>query len=195
MLKNLSKKEILQISLLGASVVLILFGILTMLTAGEMAVIFKGIADIPHMLVRYIIVILMMSAGIMTFSNVAMRVENKKYRNGLVIGITAFAFVLTLPLVYVFIAFFPGMNGHYGAVGEMMVKDIVNDAYSILVSRAAMTIFGIFGILLSIVFLAFPLVTGFLAVKGKTIKIGVSLGVLPVIEKQEKSLSESADKR
>ena len=107
-------------------------------------------------------------------------------RNGLTIGITTFAFVLTLPLVYVFLAFFPGTKGNYGPVGELMVRDIVNSARDIFVSPASMTIFGIVGLIFAIIALAFPLLTGLLAVKGKAIKIGFSIGKLPIVEKLEK---------
>jgi hypothetical protein len=184
---KIAKKEIIQFSLLGASCILIVFGILTMLSAGEMVIVFKGIANIQHVLVRYIIVIAMMAGGIMTFSNVAMAFENKKLRNGLTIGITSFATVMTFPLVYVFIAYFPGMNGSYGPLGEIMVRDIVDSARNILVSNASMIIFGIFGIIMAIVFLIFPLFTGVLAVKGKTIKISVGVDDLPVVKRQNEA--------
>lgn len=194
MAKQLSKKEKIQICLFAASGILVIFGLLCMLTAGNMVMIFKGIANIPHMLIRYVVVILLMAGGIMLFSNTALTVDNKKIRNGLTIGITTFATVLTLPLLYVFIAFFPGLNGNYGPVGEIMVKDIVADCRWIFDNNmTALVIFGIVGIVLSIVFLAFPLLTGILAVKGKALKVGLSIGTLPIIEKQEKAAENSCD--
>lgn len=184
MKKQPGKKEIIQICLFSASGILIIFGILVMLTAGNMVTIFPGIAGIPHMLVRYFVVIALMAGGIMTFSNTAMTVEDKKLRNGLIIGITAFATVMTLPLVYVFIAYFPGLKGSYDPLGATMVKDIVNDCRSIFVSDTSMIVFGIVGLLFGIISIVFLLLTGILAVKGKALKFNLSIGTLPVIEKQ-----------
>ena len=184
-LKNLTKKQIIQLSLLVASAILIIFGILTMLTAGEMVIIFPSfIRQVEHILVRYIVVILMMSTGILVSSNVANGIECDRLRKGLILGITIFAFIMTLPLVYVFIAYFPAMYGYFEPLG--MVEDIVADCWLIFEGRVSLFILGIGGLVMSIVFLLFPLLTGWLALKGKTIKITAKLAPLPVLEKREK---------
>lgn len=93
--------------LLGVSVLVIIFGILFLVNAMGIADFYPHYAAIENALTKYVVVILTMSAGIMLFSNVALRFEDGKLRKGLTIGITVFAFVLTLPLVYVFISLLP----------------------------------------------------------------------------------------
>lgn len=167
-----SKKETVQISLLAVSVILIVFGLLFVVTASKIAPVFPAFYDIEHMLVQYIIVIITMASGIMLFSNVAATLENKKLKNGLTIGITAFSTVLTLPLLYVFLACFPAMNGMFGPVGDFMVKDIFADFQTIFTTEGAQIAIFIAGTLLSIVFLAVPLLTGVLTVRDKKLSIG-----------------------
>lgn len=195
-LKGLSKKEKIQICVLSAAVIVTIFGIMFMLSAGEMAVIFPAFLNIDNMLFRYIIVIGTMIIGIMTFSNVALTVENQKIRNRLTLGVTIFSTVLTIPLVYVFIALFPSVNGSYGPVGELMVRDIAERGFE-LIFKTNGALYGIYtaGLIMAIIFLAFPLLTGVLALKGKAIKIsksGIGTGDLPVIAKQKARAEQEA---
>ena len=123
-----------------------------------------------------------MSCGIMLFSDVALRFPNKKLRNGLTIGITTFAFVLTLPLVYVFIAIFPlaakATTTGMPAFEELFVVDQVMRTDNIL--KGFMAWFGsgpflwvvlVFMLLLSILFLLEPLFAGICVTKGKILNI------------------------
>ena len=103
---NLTRKQIL-FCLLGLSVVIMIFGILFLVNAMGMADFYTAYAEMDNALAKYIIVILTMATGIMLFSNVAMRFEDKKLRNGLTCFITVFSFILTLPLVYVFFSLMP----------------------------------------------------------------------------------------
>ncbi len=186
-MKDLSKKEKIQYSLLALSVVIMVFGIMFLLTAAQLAPIFSGLYNIKNILGQYIIVILTMSCGIMLFSNVAVTFENQKLRNGLTIGITTFAFILTLPLVYVFIAIFPANKGVVGPVGEiMMIGNIAAGFQAWFGTGGFLYVVYVFMLILSIIFLAVPLVTGALAVKGKALKIGKQpdgkSGILGIIE-------------
>lgn len=67
----------------------------------------QSYAAIKNPLAKYLVVILVMATGIMLFSNVALRFEDDKLRKRLTIFITAFAFILTIPLTYVLIAMLP----------------------------------------------------------------------------------------
>lgn len=107
MKRKLTKNEQILFGLLGLSVVIMIFGILFLVNAMGIANFYTAYADIDNALAKYIVVILTMATGIMLFSNVAMRFENKKLRNGLTGFITGFAFVLTIPLVYVFFSLMP----------------------------------------------------------------------------------------
>lgn len=172
MFKNMSRKERIQLLLCAVAVVIIIFGLMFMLTAAKLVSIFPAFYSIKHILVQYIIVIGTMALGIMTFSNVSARIDDTKKRNILTIIITAFSTVLTLPLLYVFIALFPAMHGKIGPVGEIMVKDVALDFQAIFPSHGVQYLIYSLGVVMAIVFLAFPLITGILTVKGKTIVIG-----------------------
>lgn len=171
MSKQFTKKEKVQLALYVVSVILIIFGLLFMLTAAKLAPIFPAFYNIEHMIVQYIIVIITMAAGIMLFSNVAAVTDDRKLRNGMTIGITTFSTVLTLPLLYVFIALYPASNGQYGPVGEFMVKDIAQDFQAIFTTQGGQYAIYAAGIVLSIIFLAVPIFTAVLTVKELALKI------------------------
>lgn len=190
-----SREHKVRSSLYVLSMALIVLGILFLLNAMETARIFPAYYDIENVLAKYIVVILTMASGIMLFSNLSVTLEDKKLRNGMTIGITAFSTILTVPLVYVFIAIFPfKTSGAIGPVGKIMgVDKILAGFESWFGDGALLYVILVFMLILSLVFIAFPLVTGTLAVKGKTIKLGknengkftVSLAPLPVTQKSK----------
>ena len=199
-MNQLSKKEMVQIALITLSVCITILGVLFLLTAMEAVIVFEGFAGMKSVLSKYVVVILLMATGIMTFSNVAMTIESDKMRNILVVGVTAFSTVLTLPLVYVFIAIFPAQSGIIGPVGElMMLSRIVADFNLFVPNTGGLYVIYVLLFIMSIIFITFPLLTGVLAVKGKAIKIGknnngkfaVFFDTLPVIKKR-KILEEKA---
>lgn len=177
MSKELSKKEKKQFSFLGASVAIIILGLLFLVNAIQANPedgFFKGFCRIGNVLGKYIIVIGIMSCGIMMFSTVAAGFENQKLRNRLTIGITIFAFILTLPLVYVFIAIFPyQIGGAMGPIGTFMGIDRISAGFvAWFGSGWFLWVVYVFMLCLSVVFLAEPLLAGILAVKGKALKLG-----------------------
>lgn len=180
-------KTRLQLGLLILSVAIIIFGLMLVLTASKMLPIFTWLYGIPNMVVQYIVVIVTMSAGIMLFSNVAASIANKKRRDALTLFITIFSTVLTLPLVYVFIALFPAASGKFDPVlGESMVKDISLAFQQIFTAKSVQYIIYSLGIIMSIVFLGFPLLTGVLTLKDKALivgKGGIKIGTLPAARK------------
>ncbi len=192
-MKKLTK---LQLGLLVGAVAIIGLGIVFLLSAMQILPLFGAITNA---LGRYLIVIGTMSCGIMLFSNVALTIEDGKLRNGLTLGITIFAFVLTLPLVYVFIAIFPANEGIMGFVGReiMMLDTIVAGFHGWFGNGAFVYVVYAFMLVVSIVFLLEPLGVGILALKGKTLvlfKKGgpvISIEELPVLkkirEKEEKN--------
>ena len=190
---KLSKKEMLQIALITLSVCITILGIMFLLTAMEAVIVFAGFAEISNVILKYVVVIVTMAIGIMTFSNVSMTIENDKLRKAMVLGVTIFSTVLTLPLVYVFIAIFPAQSGHIGPVGDiMMLGKIVADFGLIIPNVAGLYVVYVLLFFMSIIFISFPLLTGVLAVKGKALKVGkmdngkfgVCLATLPVLDKR-----------
>lgn len=184
----MKKTNPLQLGLLIGSVVIICLGIVFLLSAMQILPLFNAISNA---LGRYLIVIGTMSCGIMLFSNVALTITDDKLRNGLTLGITIFAFVLTLPLVYVFIAIFPANEGIMGFVGKeiMMLDTIVAGFHEWFGNGAFVYVVYAFMLVISIVFLLEPLAIGILALKGKTLvlfKKGgpiFSIDQLPVLKK------------
>ncbi len=180
-----------QIILLSLAVVLIIFGLLFLLTAAEVAPIFQFMYGINNILGRYVIVIVTMAAGIMLFSNVSATIYKDKLRNGLLIFMTTFSTVLTVPLVYVFVAIFFAQNGIIGPVGKsvMSIDKIVEGFNRIFGSGAGVYVIYSVMLVVSLVFIAFPLFTGILNIKGKTLIIGkennklkIGIGILPVLK-------------
>ncbi|MBR3684797.1 MAG: hypothetical protein IKL86_00795 [Clostridia bacterium] len=184
-MKKLTK---LQLGLLLGAVAIICLGLVFLVSAMQILPLFSAISNA---LGRYLIVIGTMSCGIMLFSNVALTIEDEKLRNGLTLGITIFAFILTLPLVYVFIAIFPANVGIMGFVGReiMMLDTIVAGFHAWFGSGAFVYVVYAFMLIVSIVFLLEPLAVGILALKGKTLvlfKKGgpvFSIDELPVLKK------------
>lgn len=178
----------LQLGLLLGAVAIICLGLVFLVSAMQILPLFSSISNA---LGRYLIVIGTMSCGIMLFSNIALTIEDEKLRNGLTLGITIFAFVLTLPLVYVFIAIFPANVGIMGFVGReiMMLDTIVAGFHAWFGSGAFVYVVYAFMLIVSIVFLLEPLAVGILALKGKTLvlfKKGgpvFSIDELPVLKK------------
>ena len=190
----MSKHNKIVISLLVLSVAIIIIGILFLLNAMQENPedgFFPAFCQMPNLLAKYIVVIVTMATGIMLFSNVALQFEDQKLRNGLTIGITTFSTVLTVPLVYVFIAIFVYHATHaMGPVGKLMALDRIEEGFIAWFKDGPfLWVIYSFMLVLSIIFITFPLVTGVLACKGKTIKIGAGIGIgtLPIIEKQQKA--------
>ena len=205
-----TKQHPVRSCLFALAIALIVLGILFLLNAMETARIFPAFYDISNVLAKYIVVIITMACGIMLFSNLATRIEQDKLRNGLTIGITTFSTVLTVPLVYVFIAIFPlKAAGAMGPVGKIMALDRILAGFEAWFGGGAfLYVVLVVMLLLSIVFISFPLLTGILAVKGKTIvvgkqkngKFGIGLAPLPVLaaraaadETSDTSADEASD--
>lgn len=186
-----SKSHPVRSILFALSIALIVLGFLFLINAMEAARIFPAFYDIDNVLAKYIVVIITMACGIMLFSNLATLIEADKLRNGLTIFITTFSTVLTVPLVYVFIAIFPmAARGAMGPVGKVMSLDKILAGFIAWFGNGALLyVVLVVMLLLSIVFISFPLLTGILAVKGKTIKVGkqsngkfgIGLAPLPVL--------------
>lgn len=207
MKRALKKNEKIQIGLFALSGVIIVLGILFLVNAMQEDPangFFPAFCEMDNILAKYIIVILTMACGIMLFSNVGITVEDRKLRNGLTIGITAFSTVLTVPLVYVFIAIFPYAADpvpfeELNALDAIMRTDRIYEGFvDWFRDGALMWVVLVVMLILSLVFITFPLLTGILAVKkDQTLgfkKTGFPFGVitLPVVERQR---AEAADAR
>lgn len=198
MRKQLKKNEKVQIGLFTLAGLIIVLGILFLVNAMQedpASGFFPAFCEMDNIIAKYIVVIITMACGIMLFSNVAITVEDRKLRNGLTIGITAFSTVLTVPLVYVFIAIMPYAANpvpfeELNAVDALMRTDRIYEGFVAWFGDgglmwAVLTVM----LLLSLVFITFPLLTGIMAVKNEQTlgfkKKGFPFGVitLPVVER------------
>ncbi len=191
MLKQ-KKNERIQLPLLVFSIVLIIFGIMFLLTAAEVVPVFESIYNIENVLGRYIIVILTMASGIMMFSTVAATLKKERIRNALTLAITIFSTLLTVPLVYVFAAIFSAEKGKISPVGELLMLTNISEGFKAWFGDGAfLYVVYTFMLLLSIIFITVPLLTGYLTLNGKALKIGkqdngkfgIGTTVLPVVAK------------
>lgn len=198
MRKQLKKNEKVQIGLFTLAGLIIVLGILFLVNAMQEDPangFFPAFCEMDNIIAKYIIVILTMACGIMLFSNVAITVEDRKLRNGLTIGITAFSTVLTVPLVYVFIAIMPYAADpvpfeELNALDAVMRTDRIYEGFVAWFGDGGL-MWAVFAVmlLLSLVFITFPLLTGIMAVKNEQTlgfkKKGFPFGVitLPVVER------------
>lgn len=205
MKRQLKKNEKVQIGLLSLACAIIVLGILFLVNAMQEDPadgFFPAFCELDNILAKYIIVILTMACGIMLFSNVAVTIEQKKLRNGLTIGITAFSTVLTLPLVYVFVAVFPYAANpvpfeQLNPVDAVMRMDRIYEGFVAWFGDGGL-MWAVLAVMLvlSLVFITFPLLTGILAVKNEQTlgfkKEGFPFGVitLPVVEKMRAAQAE-----
>ena len=198
MKKELSKKEKVQIWLFALSFAIIVLGILFLVNAMQEDPangFFPAYCAMDNILAKYIIVIVTMATGIMLFSNVAITLEDKKLRNGLTIGITVFSTILTIPLVYVFVAIMPYAANplpfeQLNPLDALMRTDRIHQGFVAWFGDGAfMWVVLAVMLILSLVFITFPILTGVMAVKSeKTLGLkkggGFGVIVLPVVEKQ-----------
>ena len=205
MKRQLKKNEKVQIGLLSLACAIIVLGILFLVNAMQEDPadgFFPAFCELDNILAKYIIVILTMACGIMLFSNVAVTIEQKKLRNGLTIGITAFSTVLTLPLVYVFVAIFPYAADpvpfeQLNPMDAIMRMDRIYEGFVAWFGDGGL-MWAVLAVMLvlSLVFITFPLLTGILAVKNEQTlgfkKEGFPFGVitLPVVEKMRAAQAE-----
>ena len=189
------KREKVQISLLTLACVIVVLGILFLVNAMQEDPangFFPAFCAMDNILAKYIIVILTMACGIMLFSNVAVTLEDRKLRNGLTIGVTTFSIAI-LPY-----AGNPVPFEQLNALDAIMRMDLIYQGFVAWFGDGAfMWVVLVFMLLLSIVFITFPLVTGILAVKcDKTLgfkkKGGFGVIVLPVVARQRAEAEAAA---
>jgi len=99
---------------IGISCVILVFAFLFLFNAMGVADFYPHFAALPNVLAKYIVVILTFTTAIMSWSNIALAFEDEKARKGLTIAMTAFAFIMTVPLTYVFFSLL-AFNSHYTA--------------------------------------------------------------------------------
>lgn len=160
-----NKKRIIQGVLLTVGIVFNIWGLLTLVqTAGYDAGISAGLTymdGIEHVIHKYVIVVILMMIGILSLSNWAAQLSEKK-RNVLSIIFCTYSTVLTIPLFLTFVLCFFVAGGVFS---WDMVDVICFDMIDIFGTPGAYyTIFAL-GTLMGAVFLAVPIISTYCTVK------------------------------
>ena len=160
-----NKKRILQGVLLTVGIIFNIWGILTLIqTAGHDAGISVGLTymdGIPHIIHKYVIVVIMRMIGILSLSNWAAQLEGKK-KNVLSIVFCAYSTILTIPLFLTFVLCFFVASGVFSwDMVDMICFDLI-DIFG--TPGAYYTIFAL-GTLMGAVFLAVPIISTYCTVK------------------------------
>jgi len=184
----MTKKLKIQLCLFALSLCLNIWGIMSILQAGlgiNTGLKYLDAIKDYHIILCYVIIVITMAIGIMSASINAGQLDNKKWMKGLTIGVTAYSTILTIPLLLAFICFaiYP-MNVEASAYGSGLGEFL--DGMFGTIAKDLGTIFGpgrlggfgsegllmfiyILGILMSVIFLAFPIFSAWLQIKGMTI--------------------------
>lgn len=160
-----NKKRILQGVLLTVGIIFNIWGILTLIqTAGHDAGISVGLTymdGIPHIIHKYVIVVIMMMIGILSLSNWAAQLEGKR-KNVLSIVFCAYSTILTIPLFLTFVLCFFVASGVFSwDMVDMICFDLI-DIFG--TPGAYYTIFAL-GTLMGAIFLAVPIISTYCTVK------------------------------
>lgn len=195
---TVNKKRIIQGILLCVGIAFNIWGLLTLVqTAGHDAGISVGLTymdNIPHIIHKYVIVVILMMIGILSLSNWAAQLTGKK-RTVLSIAFCAYSTILTIPLFLTFVLCFFRAGGLLDFDMVNMIADDMMDIFG--TSGAYYTIF-VLGTLMGAVFLAVPIISTYCTVKNIDM-LGIILTKLKIKkpaaneEKKEDGGSESPD--
>lgn len=163
-MENIRKKRILQAVLIAVASIFILWGILSLLQTIGTKVGLDYIDKIPNIIGRYALVIITMAIGIMTMSYAAGTFEGK-VKTIFSISVCAFSTIMTLPLFLSFVLMIPVASG---AKLPAFLNDMVGaicDAFLALAGKSGQYVIYVLGIIMSIIFLAVPIISTYCTVK------------------------------
>lgn len=153
---------ILVISFTGS-----IFGILSLLTIIGVADIVPFYKTFEHILLGYVIVVVSMATGIMSFNLFAGRRQNPA-KNILSIGVTTYSTILTIPLFLTFVLCLVEKFGvKFSGFIDGFVAPIYDDLVSIFKPEWSQYLIFIGGIIMGIIFLAVPIIMCVKTVKSK----------------------------
>lgn len=179
---TVNKKRVLQGVLLTVGIVFNIWGLLTLVqTAGHDAGLNVGLTyidKIPHIIHKYVIVVITMMIGILSLSNWAAQLTGKK-RNVLSIIFCAYSTILTIPLFLTFILCFFRAGG---ILDFDMVNMICDDLMDIFKTPGAYYTIFVLGSLMGAVFLVVPILSTYCTLKN----IDILKVILSKIKKENK---------
>ena len=148
------KKMALQISMCVISVLLNIWGLLSLMhTIGAFKVGMVAYLDNLRLLLKYVVIVITMAAGIMLFAQFAATFHGKPKTILATINCT-YSTILTLPLFGTFVGCFWACKG----INVPMVTDICLEFMDIFKSPAAYYSIFVAGTIMGIIFLVVPII-------------------------------------
>lgn len=162
-------KKIIDILILVVSFIGTVFGVLSLLTIIGVADIMPFYKTFEHILLGYVIVVISMATGIMSFNLFAGRRENP-WKTILSIAVTTYSTILTLPLVATFVLCLVQKCGvTFTGFIDGFVAPIYDDLVSIFKPEWAQYLVFIGGTIMGIIFIAVPIIMCIKTVKPKDV--------------------------
>ncbi|MEG1536445.1 MAG: hypothetical protein RR416_05710 [Clostridia bacterium] len=157
-------KKILRWFILAFSIIMNVWGILSLLyTTGLVKVGFLSYLEPLRLILKYVVVVITMALGIMSFTTLFANMFQPKTRNILAIAGTAYSTILTIPLFLTFIGCFFAING----IEVPLAGDIARELQDIFKTTGMQYVIFTLGTIMGAVFLAVPILMTVLTVKGK----------------------------
>lgn len=180
----MTKKLKIQIALFALAILFNIWGILSILQVGigvNVGLTYLNTIKDFHIILCYVIIVVTMAIGIMGASINAGQLDNTKLLKGLTIGITTYSTVLTIPLLLAFICFavYPQnvdlavygsglgefIDGMFGTIAKDLGTIFGPKEWGGFGSKGLLTTVYVLGIIMSIAFLAVPIISAVQAIK------------------------------
>lgn len=160
-------KKIIDYVILAVSIAGNVFGILSLLTIIGVADIIPFYNSFEHILLGYVIVVISMATGIMSFNLFAGRRKNPA-KNILSIAVTTYSTILTIPLFLTFVlCLIQKCGANFSGFINDFVAPIYDDMLSIFKPEWLQYLIFVGGIIMGIAFLAVPIIMCIATVKAK----------------------------
>lgn len=180
----MTKKLKIQLSLFVVAILFNIWGILSILQVGigiNVGLTYLDKIKDFHIILCYVIIVITMAIGIMGASINAGQLDNIKVLKGLTIGITTYSTVLTIPLLLAFVCFvvYPTnvdlavygsglgefIDGMFGTIAKDLGTIFGPKEWGGFGSKGLLITMYILGIIMSIAFLAVPIISAVQAIK------------------------------
>lgn len=166
-------KKYLRWVVLILSLALEVMGILSLLYISKIASFgFLAFYDNVRLIIRYVIAIVFMAGGIISFTVFAGMFDGKP-KNVLSISCTVYSTILTIPLLYVFVGLFFAAN-----IKLPLVSDVYPEFIDIFKTTVLQNVIYSLGVLMSLIFIAVPIISTVLTVK--------NIGLSSIFKKRSK---------
>lgn len=180
----MTKKLKIQLSLFVVAILFNIWGILSILQVGigiNVGLTYLDKIKDFHIILCYVIIVITMAIGIMGASINAGQLDNIKVLKGLTIGITTYSTVLTIPLLLAFVCFvvYPTnvdlavygsglgefIDGMFGTIAKDLGTIFGPKEWGGFGSKGLLITVYILGIIMSIAFLAVPIISAVQSIK------------------------------